>query len=74
MIRGLQQGQMPGASQATDATDFSELTASFKIATGVMTSAQLPLELIRVNCLSGKNPSRMTPTQAQTFLTCRLGG
>ena len=43
-----------------------------KIRSGVITEGQRPLELVKVQCLNGKNPAHMTPTEAQRYSDCRL--
>lgn len=43
------------------------------VARGLLTTDQIPFELIRPQCLRGKNPSRMSPGEAKAYIDCRLG-
>ncbi|MEY4373762.1 MAG: hypothetical protein RL219_2531, partial [Actinomycetota bacterium] len=40
---------------------------------GLLDASQIPFELVRVQCLRGKNPSRMSSAQSRAYIDCRLG-
>lgn len=40
---------------------------------GLLTTSQIPFELVRVQCLRGRNPSRMSSAQSKAYIDCRLG-
>ena len=45
-----------------------------KLAQGLISALQVPFELVRVDCLKGVNPFRMTPPMTRAYLDCQLGG
>lgn len=40
---------------------------------GLLDASQIPFELVRVQCLRGRNPSRMSSAQSKAYIDCRLG-
>ncbi len=69
----------PNLSSLPDADYVQKATAAAacfdgKIAGGVITEAQRPFELIKVECLLGKNPSNMSPQEASDYFSCQLPG
>jgi hypothetical protein len=45
-----------------------------KVAQGLLTALQVPFELVRVDCLKGVNPFRMSPPMTRAYLDCQLQG
>jgi hypothetical protein len=59
-------------AEYTNRVSISAACFAQQVAAGSITEAQVPFELIHVECLKGKNPSHMTPKERAAYSTCQL--
>lgn len=64
--------RLPGYQYVRRATAASTCMQGL-VARGLLTSSQIPFELLRPQCLRGKNPSQMSSREAKAYIDCRLG-
>lgn len=64
--------RLPGYQYVRRATAASTCMQRL-VAQGLLAADQIPFELLRPQCLRGKNPSMMSSREAKAYIDCRLG-